>query len=33
MGKVKATLNRIPTKDGVKNLQVTRKRILPRENK
>jgi hypothetical protein len=32
MGKVKAALNRSTTKDGVGYSQVTRKRILPREN-
>jgi hypothetical protein len=31
MGKVKATLNRSTTKDGVGNSQTTRKRIRPRE--
>jgi hypothetical protein len=31
MGKVKATLNRSTTKDGVENSQATKKRIRPRE--
>jgi hypothetical protein len=33
MGKVKATLNRSTTKDGVENSQATKRRIRPRENR
>jgi hypothetical protein len=33
MGKVKATLNKSTTKDGVENSQATRKRIQLRENR
>jgi hypothetical protein len=33
MGKVKATLNRSTTKDGVENSQAIKRRIRPRENR
>jgi hypothetical protein len=33
MGKVKATLNRSTTKDGVENSEATKRRIRPRENR
>jgi hypothetical protein len=33
MGKVKATLNRSITKDGVEDLQAMRKRIRPRDSR